>query len=73
KDSATRLKDYSAKHSNEFFGVVINGKLRSLVKITAPITTNSLPLGEFSVKEALDILRKFFKPLKPMWQYFRWP
>jgi len=71
-DAAARLKDYSNKNIKGFIGVVINGKLRNIIMITKPIETNSLSLGEFSVKEALDILNKFFKPLKPMWQYFRW-
>ena len=73
RDAAARLKDYSIKHINDFIGIVINGKLRGVIKITDPIETNSLILGEFKVKEALDILSAFFKPLKPMWQYFRWP
>jgi hypothetical protein len=72
-DSATRLKDYSNKHINGFLGVIINGKLRSVIKITEPIASNSLNIGEFRVREALSMLSQFYKPLKPMWQYFRWP
>ena len=70
---ATRLKDYSHKHINGLLGVIINGKLRSVIKITEPIAANSLNIGEFRVKEALSILQQFYKPLEPMWQYFRWP
>ncbi|MFA4989726.1 MAG: hypothetical protein WC576_03030 [Candidatus Omnitrophota bacterium] len=70
---ATRLKDYSHKHIHGLLGVIINGKLRSIIEITEPITDNSLNLGEFHVKEALSILQQFYKPLEPMWQYFRWP
>jgi hypothetical protein len=71
-EAAARLKDYSGKHINGFVGVILNGKLRNIVMITKSIETNSLNLGEFSVKEALDILNKFYKPLKPMWRYFLW-
>lgn len=72
KEAAVKLRDYSNKHINGFLGVIISGKLRSVIKISEPIKNNSLNIGEFDSAEALSMLNKFFKPLKPMWEYFRW-
>jgi len=70
KEAFARFKNYLSKHINERVGIIINGKLITAVKIMEPLGVNRLSIGEFSVNEAIDIVNKFFKPLKPIWHYF---
>lgn len=69
KDARARFKEFTSEHIGEFAGVLVNGKLRIVIKINESIMVNRLTIGEFSAKEALSIVKKFFKPLKSAWPY----
>lgn len=66
-----KLKAYTTKHVKEFVGIVIDGELRSAIKVMEPINTNKLEIDGFGPNEAIGIAKRFFKPLKSIWPYFR--
>jgi preprotein translocase subunit SecD len=66
-----KFKAYTAKHVKEFIGIVIDGELRSAIKVMEPLDTNRLEVDGFSPNEAVGIAKRFFKPLKSIWPYFR--
>ena len=56
-----KLKGYTEKHFNENFGVVINGKLKSVSRIRSRIDTGRISVGpKFTNLELFDLLRNFF-------------
>ena len=69
KEAQLKFQEYERKHIGEFLGILINGKLKSILKIVVVTENNLLFLGEFDVNEAMDIIQKFFKPLEPAWAY----
>jgi len=70
KTGREKFTKFTSENVGRSFGVVIDGKLMSVIKIAEPMKAVRVQVISFEPSEAKSIVKRFFEPLRSVWQYF---